>query len=73
VSGVGEKMGSILPGSVIAGGQTHISFVNQRSGLESVTRAFLPHVRSGHSPQFLVDERDQLIGSLLVPLAELSE
>jgi len=43
-------------------------FVNEGSGLEGLTGPFLGHLHGGQPPQFFVNQREQLLGSLRIAL-----
>ena len=47
--------------------------MNQRGRLESMAGPFPLHVGGGHPAQFVVHQRNQLIGCFLVALAELGQ
>jgi hypothetical protein len=73
VGGDAEEVRTVLPVDPVLADQPHVSFVNQRSRLERVARPLALHVRSGHAAQLPVDQRDQLIGCVLITLAHQRE
>ena len=69
----GSSEGAILPRALLSAGKAQVCLVHQSRRLESVTGAFALHVGPGYMPQLVVNERDELTGGVLVPVAELRQ
>jgi hypothetical protein len=50
--------------------QFEVELVDDRGGLERVTRTLGPHARGGDSPEFGVEELDKPSGGLMVAIAK---
>jgi hypothetical protein len=62
-----EEMPAVLPACLVGrADQSEICLVDQGRGLKCLTGGFVRHARSGKLPQFVVDEREEIGGSLVV-------
>jgi hypothetical protein len=61
-------MSPVLPLHVSDINQLQIGFVDQRGGLQRVTRTLSPHVTAGQTSQLCIHERNQLIKRALVAI-----
>jgi hypothetical protein len=68
-----EEMGAILPIDPRCVDQPEIGLIGESRRLKGVPGTLAPHVTSGQPPQFLVDERRQLIERLLTPTTPRAE
>ena len=50
--------------------QPDVNLVNQRRGLQGLARLFLGHLLSGQAAEFLIDQRQKLLGRLWVALLD---
>lgn len=57
-------MGAILPGGLVVAAKTQPGFMHQGGGLQGLPRSFASHLLGGERAQFLVNQREQAIGSL---------
>jgi hypothetical protein len=55
---------------VVAADQPEISVMNERGGLERLPEFFLGQPLRGESSQFVVDERQELLGGLRIALLD---
>src|SRR5262245_24238922 len=60
-SGDAKKVGPIVPTHSPRVYQSQVRFVDQRSRLQCVSSTLASHVRPCQSPQFDLDQRDQLL------------
>src|ERR1700690_44878 len=60
-----EEMTAVLPLLLLID-QLQIGLVDQGGGLQSMVRTLMPQISSSHAAQFLVKQRDQLIGGVIV-------
>ena len=47
--------------------------MHERGGLERLARFFMSHFFEGEPPQFLIDQRQQLLGGLLLAALNLAQ
>lgn len=57
----GQEVGAVVPADPAQVDQPKERLVDERRGLQCVVVAFAAHLRTGEPPQFLVDERDQVV------------
>src|SRR6058998_516182 len=55
-------MGAPMPLFVFHTDQSQPGFVNERGGLQRVARRFIGHLVRSQATQFIIDQRQQLIG-----------
>ena len=68
-----EEMSTVLPVQVFAIDESKKRFVDERGGLKSVACAFLTHVTMREAPQFLINERHQLVECGPVAVAPIDQ
>ena len=68
-----EKMGAILKILFLSVGEFQIRFMNQGGRLQSVSRRLAVHITLRHPAQLVINERHQLLESVLVALAPIHE
>ena len=69
-----EEMGSILPVEFLQPGQPHVQLVDERSGLEDVSRPLVTHAAPSRAVELAVNARRQSFECLLVtPLPRVQE
>ena len=68
-----EEMGASLPACCLLANELKVCLMNESSGLEGVVLPLTSHVTSGKPLQFVVDQRNQLLGCLLVAVRKLTE
>ena len=62
------ELGAALPMGRMLANQLQISFMNQRSGLKGMARPLAPHIAAGQPLELVIDQRDKLFLSGLVPV-----
>src|SRR6266446_1558683 len=70
LGGGGEKMRAVCKLRLFVAGQAKPSFVNQRRGLERLTRRFVGHLRRRELAQLLIHQREQFVGGVGVALLD---
>ena len=65
-----EELCATGPTWLVLSGQAQPGFMNQRGGLESVAGTFARHLVRGQPAQFVIDERQQLLGGLGLALLD---
>ena len=61
-----------LPVTLFASFNFQIGFVNQVSSLKRVSRRLTSHMSPCHQPQFVIDERHQLLKCVFIPLTPIN-
>ena len=69
LSGDAEEMGAVLPPHSLPINQPHISFVDQRRGLQGMACALAAHVPFSQPVQFRIDQRGQIFQGCFVSIA----
>src|ERR1700677_4402810 len=62
------ELSAALPMGRMLANQLEISFVNQSSGLKGMVRPLAPHIPAGQPFELVVDQRNKLFLSGLVPI-----
>src|SRR3989442_10669520 len=65
----GKEVGAILPVHILLVYQPHIGFIDQGCRLQRVAGAFATHVVMGQTPEFVIDQRRELVQCRLVSVA----
>jgi hypothetical protein len=73
LGGDGEEVVFALPIDAGLVDEFHVGFVDEGGGLEGVVEAFLGEVVAGQSAEFVVNEREELVGGTLVAALQLGE
>src|SRR5262249_2606919 len=68
-----EEVSAILPVRFFLIYQSQECFVDERRGLQRVPGALAIHMAFSHPPQFLINQRHQLIEGFLIPVAPVAE
>src|SRR5271168_2619322 len=63
------ELSAALPMGRMLANQLEISFVNQSSGLKGMARPLAPHIPAGQPFKLVIDQRNKLFLSGLVPFA----
>src|SRR5262245_14950850 len=66
-------MGAVLPGQTRSSGQLHVSIIEQRRGLQRVSRSLATHVSVCQPMQLRLNQRDQFFQSLFVSVSPIAE
>ena len=69
--GDAKEMSAVLKVFFFLFDHAQVGLMDERGGLQSVTRVLLAHVTLGHLAQFLVDEGHQLVERLTVTMVPL--
>src|SRR5215510_10388155 len=62
----GEEVRTILPLNIFLIYQPQVCFVDERGGLQRMARALTIHMALRHPPQFLINQRHQLVEGILI-------
>lgn len=73
LGGCGEKVRSVLPGSLLRTDQPEPGFVHERRGLESMAGGFARHLVGGDASEFLVDQWEKFLGGPGIALIQGAE
>jgi len=65
-----KEVRAVLPGQVPGSNKPQPSFVDERGGLQRMTGGFVRHLVRGEAAEFLIDQREQFIGSLAIAMLD---
>ena len=68
-----EEVPVFRPAGIDAAHELHIGFVIQRRGMQGLAGALLPEMLGREATQFVVDQGEQLVGSLELTVADFNE
>lgn len=71
--GGGKEVRAILPRGLVVPAESQPGFVNQGGGLQGLAGRFTRHFLRGELAQFLIDQRQELVGGVGIALIHAPE